>query len=298
MPQSAPEPWTIERFFAWHARQPHRYDLVDGLPARMMAGAGNAHDAVVVTLLAELRKPAARPPMPRVLRRRQRADPGPPDPAPRCRRRLRPARPGWLSGRGARPGRRTAAADGAGSTPTSSFRRARPWSGRTSSGNGRGRLLAAPPHPHRDTPHDPAPHPRPRHSRRRRPCGADASGRGGPDAVHGARAADHRLHPRRGRRRTGALGARDRRRDPRSVPTIAVSEAEFDAAEASVPPELRAKRSNTRSARSAACMRIRSPARCGCTRSAPVPLPANVPCRSTPSPATCRVARGRSRAWR
>jgi Uma2 family endonuclease len=55
MSQAAHEPWTVERFFAWQARQPDRYELVGGFPIRMMAGARNAHDAVVINLLAELR---------------------------------------------------------------------------------------------------------------------------------------------------------------------------------------------------------------------------------------------------
>ena len=48
-------PWTIDRFFAWQARQPDRYELVGGFPVRMMAGARNVHDDITVNLLAELR---------------------------------------------------------------------------------------------------------------------------------------------------------------------------------------------------------------------------------------------------
>jgi len=46
---------TVEEFFAWQERQPERYELVDGFPARMMAGAKNVHDDIVVNVLAELR---------------------------------------------------------------------------------------------------------------------------------------------------------------------------------------------------------------------------------------------------
>ena len=55
MPDAAPKPWTVEQFFAWQARQKDRYELVSGLPVRMMAGARNVHDDIVVNLLSELR---------------------------------------------------------------------------------------------------------------------------------------------------------------------------------------------------------------------------------------------------
>jgi Uma2 family endonuclease len=55
MPDPALTPWTVDRFFAWQARQQDRYELVSGFPVRMMAGARNVHDDIVVNLLAELR---------------------------------------------------------------------------------------------------------------------------------------------------------------------------------------------------------------------------------------------------
>jgi Uma2 family endonuclease len=55
MTEAAPRQWTIEEFFAWQEKQPERYELVDGFPARMMAGAKNVHDDIVVNVLAELR---------------------------------------------------------------------------------------------------------------------------------------------------------------------------------------------------------------------------------------------------
>src|SRR5262249_9944902 len=55
MTEAAPRKWTIEEFFAWQERQPERYELVDGFPTRMMAGAKNLHDDIVVNVLAELR---------------------------------------------------------------------------------------------------------------------------------------------------------------------------------------------------------------------------------------------------
>ena len=51
MSDPAPKPWTVEQFFAWQAGQTDRYELVGGVPVRMMAGAGNVHDDIVVTLL-------------------------------------------------------------------------------------------------------------------------------------------------------------------------------------------------------------------------------------------------------
>jgi Uma2 family endonuclease len=55
MTEAAPRLWTVEEFFAWQERQPERYELADGFPVRMMAGARNVHDDIVVNVLAELR---------------------------------------------------------------------------------------------------------------------------------------------------------------------------------------------------------------------------------------------------
>ncbi len=54
---SSHRPWSVDEFFAWQDRQGERYELVDGFPhpLRMMTGASNAHDDVVVNLIAELR---------------------------------------------------------------------------------------------------------------------------------------------------------------------------------------------------------------------------------------------------
>ena len=46
--------WTHEQFFAWQERQDDRYELVDGQPLRMMAGASNAHVAVSVNIIVQL----------------------------------------------------------------------------------------------------------------------------------------------------------------------------------------------------------------------------------------------------
>lgn len=48
------EPMSVEAFFAWQERQSERYELVGGVPVRMMAGARNVHDDIVVNLLAAL----------------------------------------------------------------------------------------------------------------------------------------------------------------------------------------------------------------------------------------------------
>jgi len=48
-----------EEFFAWQARQDKLYELVDGvpvLPLKMMTGASQAHDAVVVNIIATLHR--------------------------------------------------------------------------------------------------------------------------------------------------------------------------------------------------------------------------------------------------
>ncbi len=55
MSDAAPKSWTIDQFLACQSRQPERYELVGGFPVRMMAGARNVHDDIVVNLLAELR---------------------------------------------------------------------------------------------------------------------------------------------------------------------------------------------------------------------------------------------------
>lgn len=50
-----PEPMSVQAFFAWAEAQSGRYELVGGLPVRMMAGARNVHDDIVVNLLTLLR---------------------------------------------------------------------------------------------------------------------------------------------------------------------------------------------------------------------------------------------------
>jgi Uma2 family endonuclease len=55
MPDPASKPWTAAQFFAWQSSQKDRYELVSGFPIRMIAGAPNVHDDIVVNLLAELR---------------------------------------------------------------------------------------------------------------------------------------------------------------------------------------------------------------------------------------------------
>jgi Uma2 family endonuclease len=48
---------TADEFFAWQAKQDRLYELVDGvpiLPLKMMTGASQAHDRVVVNIIREL----------------------------------------------------------------------------------------------------------------------------------------------------------------------------------------------------------------------------------------------------
>lgn len=54
MSQPIERHWTIEQFFAWQESQPDRYELVNGYPVRMMAGAKRVHDRIVVNLLYQL----------------------------------------------------------------------------------------------------------------------------------------------------------------------------------------------------------------------------------------------------
>jgi Uma2 family endonuclease len=55
MTNAAPRQWTVEEFFAWQEKQPERYELVEGVPARTMVGTTNVHHDIVVNVLAELR---------------------------------------------------------------------------------------------------------------------------------------------------------------------------------------------------------------------------------------------------
>ena len=59
-------PWTHDEFFAWLERKEDeveivdgrpirvRYELVDGFPARMMAGASKPHDQVMINVLTSV----------------------------------------------------------------------------------------------------------------------------------------------------------------------------------------------------------------------------------------------------
>ena len=55
MSQPVRQAWTVQQFFAWQERQDERYELVGGFPLKLMAGASNAHDDIVVNLVGELR---------------------------------------------------------------------------------------------------------------------------------------------------------------------------------------------------------------------------------------------------
>ena len=54
MAEPAPQPWTVDDFFAWQERQAERYELVGGLPLKMMVGVRNVHDDVVVNIVVAL----------------------------------------------------------------------------------------------------------------------------------------------------------------------------------------------------------------------------------------------------
>jgi Uma2 family endonuclease len=55
MTETSRRGWNVDEFFAWQETQTERYELVDGFPLRLMAGARNVHDDIVVNVLAELR---------------------------------------------------------------------------------------------------------------------------------------------------------------------------------------------------------------------------------------------------
>ena len=55
MSQAVLKRWTPDEFFAWQERQEDRYELVGGVPVRMMAGTSNRHDDIVVNLVGMLR---------------------------------------------------------------------------------------------------------------------------------------------------------------------------------------------------------------------------------------------------
>lgn len=56
MSQPLAAPMSIDEFFVWQTKQDQRYELVDGYPVphRMMTGASNFHDSVVVNCIVAL----------------------------------------------------------------------------------------------------------------------------------------------------------------------------------------------------------------------------------------------------
>ena len=54
MTTSAHKLMSLEEFFDWQARQQTRYELVEGVPVEMMAGASSAHDFIVTNLIIDL----------------------------------------------------------------------------------------------------------------------------------------------------------------------------------------------------------------------------------------------------
>lgn len=54
MPDVAASQMTIEEFFEWQKSQEDRYELVEGVPVKMMAGASNYHDAIVTNIIIAL----------------------------------------------------------------------------------------------------------------------------------------------------------------------------------------------------------------------------------------------------
>ncbi len=56
MSERALRRWTVEEFFAWQERQDERYELVEGVPLRMMTGARAVHNDIVINVLAGLHR--------------------------------------------------------------------------------------------------------------------------------------------------------------------------------------------------------------------------------------------------
>ena len=54
MSQTAPRPMSLDEFFAFQETQDVRYELVNGRPVRMMAGAARVHNAIVINVVREL----------------------------------------------------------------------------------------------------------------------------------------------------------------------------------------------------------------------------------------------------
>lgn len=54
MSQPALQPMSLGDFFSWQEKQDVRYELVGGVPSRMMVGVTNQHDRIVVNLIVAL----------------------------------------------------------------------------------------------------------------------------------------------------------------------------------------------------------------------------------------------------
>ena len=46
MANVACQPMSVEEFLVWQLAQEDRYELVEGIPVKMMAGASNFHDVI------------------------------------------------------------------------------------------------------------------------------------------------------------------------------------------------------------------------------------------------------------
>ena len=54
MSKPAPRAMNVDEFFAWQERQDGRYELVNGRPLQMMAGAWKVHDRIVINIIFAL----------------------------------------------------------------------------------------------------------------------------------------------------------------------------------------------------------------------------------------------------
>lgn len=54
MAQSAAKRMTADEFFVWQQQHEERYELVEGAPVKLMAGASEVHDTIVTNIIASL----------------------------------------------------------------------------------------------------------------------------------------------------------------------------------------------------------------------------------------------------
>ena len=82
---------TADEFFDWIERQSEPYELVDGMPVRMIAGVSQAHSVATTNIVVALAPSAKTKGLPYDIKRYSGQNRAIRGPIPGCRRRLRPA---------------------------------------------------------------------------------------------------------------------------------------------------------------------------------------------------------------